>query len=278
MWWNKDYVADGAGWYRPSATSYTGPGDLGISFTFWGGFRAYSLATAGTKAIRVQATDTTQTDINTLANGTLDKATLDAFILAHGACKVVTIYDKVGTNDLTQGNDSLRPLVTANALNSSYGMTSVNTTPTVLAAATTITRAQPYSLVTIANVQSGGSNPSIITVDSGFTGAGLYGNSTTNLFAFAGSNLAQAMTAGFNDFQVVFDATTTININGTETTGSAGTNSLSAAVLSMPGDSGGNLPFNGVIMEGGYVAGTITSPQRSSLHTNMHSVNAYGGW
>jgi hypothetical protein len=53
----------------PSGGGYTGPGDLTLSGTFqqWGGFRAYSAATAGTKAVQLtRASDSTTQDINSL--------------------------------------------------------------------------------------------------------------------------------------------------------------------------------------------------------------------
>jgi hypothetical protein len=62
-----------------SGGGYVGPGDI-VSFTAWWGFRAYSAARAGTKAIRiVRASDSAQSDINSLANGSLDAATATTF-------------------------------------------------------------------------------------------------------------------------------------------------------------------------------------------------------
>src|SRR5262245_59121759 len=112
----------GVGSSGTAAAAYTGPGDV-VSFSAWHGLRAYSKATIGTKLVRiVRASDSTQQDFASAADGSLDAASI-ATILNATSGKVVTLYDQVGTNHLTQGTDSARPAITANALNSSYGIT-----------------------------------------------------------------------------------------------------------------------------------------------------------
>jgi hypothetical protein len=265
-----DAVAGGA--------AYTGPGDI-VAFTWWGGFRAYSAATAGTAAIRVvRASDSAQTDINTLADGTLDAATLATFLTATTG-KVVTVYDKVGTNHVTQGTDGNRPTVTANAIGTSYGMTFVRASNTILLSGSTITQSQPYSLVVIAQQPDNATDQGIIAIDDGgFNGAGTNYTSGANFRAYSGLSFDQAATTNtMHALQAIFDGASSVNrVDGSETTGNAGTQSLTAYSIALGAFGPGTQHSNHVIMEGGYVAGTISAGNRTSLNSNMHA--AYGAW
>ena len=93
-----------------AGVSYTGPGDVVAGATVWWGMRAYSAATRGTNCIRlVRASDSTQQDFVTLADGSLDVASIATF-LASTTGKVVTIYDQSGNgHHATQPTDASRP-------------------------------------------------------------------------------------------------------------------------------------------------------------------------
>lgn len=70
-------------------------------------------------------------------------ATLTTF-LTSATGKIVTCYDRAGTNDLTQATDANRPAITASALGTSYGMTFAPASSTVLLSTNTMgTNAQP---------------------------------------------------------------------------------------------------------------------------------------
>jgi hypothetical protein len=66
-------------------------------------------------------------------------ATLTTF-LTSATGKIVTCYDKAGTNDLTQATDANRPAITASALGTSYGMTFAAASSTVLLSTNTMGR------------------------------------------------------------------------------------------------------------------------------------------
>jgi hypothetical protein len=68
-------------WSTPlSGGSYTGPGDVVSGASAFWSCRAYSAAKAGTKAYRIVcASDSTQTDISSLANGPCDTTTPATF-------------------------------------------------------------------------------------------------------------------------------------------------------------------------------------------------------
>lgn len=73
-----------AGVSRPSASAYTGPGDIVSGATAWYGLRAYSAAVAATgtqKAVNVRrASDNATQDILILTNGNLDVASYNTFV------------------------------------------------------------------------------------------------------------------------------------------------------------------------------------------------------
>lgn len=270
----------GAGLNPPVTSAYQGPGDV-ITFAHWYGFRAYSAAKAGTKAIRiVRASDSTQSDINSLANGSLDASTATSFCNAT-SCKVVTLYDQVGSTDATQGTDANRPTLTTSALNSSYCMTTTGSTPTFVVSSGTVTQgSQPYSGVLIAKqTNTSGDQGVFALMNSGFTDGFTmnYTNGGASYNPFAGATTSTTFTStNFNAIQSVFNGASTINnINGSENTVSAGANTITAETVSI-GENQNPQSFTGVICEAGFVAGTISSGNRSLLNTNMH--NAYGGF
>jgi hypothetical protein len=113
-----------------AAAAYVGPGDVIAGAGAWYGLRAYSAAKAGTKAVKlIRSSDSTQQDINTLANGNLDVG--DAFFDGSTTYKVVTLYDQSGSTlgtggvacDITQSNDTLRPVFTLSGIGSLPCMT-----------------------------------------------------------------------------------------------------------------------------------------------------------
>lgn len=261
--------------------AYTGPGDVTASFTWWCGFRAYSNATAGTKAIRVRRnSDNTQQDINTLSNGTLDAAALTTFLAATTG-NVVTCYDKVGTNDFTQPSAGLQPPILASALNTSYGMTcssSVELNSSVDFSAT----GQPASVSVLAKRTSGvtgfstaWSSDSSGNIQVGFSNAanqGLIFAGTVVSVTGVADNAFHALNVGFNG------ASTIYNIDGATGTVSPGTSGpLGSSVGNICSAGGLSNSLNGTFMEAGFVAtSAFSSGTASSLNSNMHG--AYGGF
>lgn len=242
--------------------------------------RAYNLATAGTKAIRVvRASDSTQQDINTLANGAFDAATLTTFLTSTTG-KVVTCYDKVGTNDLTQGTDANRPTITANALGTSYGMGFAAASSLQLVGPNLSPQAQQYYFYSVAN-WNGAANAGLWGADSGgFSGAIAEFQTAGPVFAvFAGSVLSATTTANaWHAIQTLFNgASSVISMDNTETSGSAGTQSAFDTVTA-PIRLGNDITsfFSGSALEIGYIAATVSGSDRTSLNSNAHA--AYGGW
>lgn len=148
---------------------YTGPGDLIAGAIGWWGLRAYSAATIGTKAIQLIASSDTgltgnTSDFVTLADGSLDVASIAAFLAANPGktLYVKTLYDQTGNGfDLTsfaQTNNYVPKFQLAGlgALpvilqdNSNMNLTSG------LDAAPRITAASPITIVAVVNSTSPG--------------------------------------------------------------------------------------------------------------------------
>src|SRR5258706_14710917 len=114
---------------QPFSGGYQGPGNVVTTgWIFWFGLRAFSAATAGTKAANIcNSGDANCADVNTLANGNFDVATATGAPLncggAGGTCTIKTLYDKSGaTNcttacDFTQATIASRPTLVFNCIN-----------------------------------------------------------------------------------------------------------------------------------------------------------------
>lgn len=75
---------------------YQGPGNVVSGALVWGGLRAYSAATIGANAIRIKrASDSTEQDFITLADGSLDVASIATFLAATTG-QVRKLYDQTG--------------------------------------------------------------------------------------------------------------------------------------------------------------------------------------
>lgn len=261
--------------------AYVGPGDI-TSFTAWWGFRAYSAATAGNKAIRVVAADTTQTDINTLANGSLDAATLAAFIVAHGACTITTMYDQVGTNNLTQAGATHQPAITANVVNSSYGATfSQSPNPNDLIATTAFTSTQPFTVSFVAERTSTTSFNTVVSPDNSTSVQLGFSNSANTGLIFAGTvvSVSSVNDNTWHAMNMVLNGASSIyQIDALTGTVNPGTNAMGGTQALRIGDNGvGTNGFTGNFLEAGIILSTaLSSGTLASLNSNQHA--AYGGF
>ncbi len=260
-----------------TGASYTGPGDI-VAFTAWYGLRAYSAAKCGTACCRVvRASDSTQIDINSAADGSLDAATLATFLAATTG-KFVTWYDQVGSNDLTQGTDGNRPAVTANAVNTSYGATFDGGSGTVLVTGSNFNLTQPYSFVATAK-QPTPAGCGLLGIDDGsYAGVVVEFTAGPEIRIYAGSNFNANITGGaLYAFEfVVNGASSVISANGTKTTGDAGAQDTGAHPFMIGNESVGGLGVNGLIFEAGVINNVMSVINQAAINTNMRA--AYGGF
>lgn len=253
--------------------AYTGPGDI-ATFSNWWGLRAYSAATCGTKCVRlIRSSDSTQGDILTTAAGDLD--TSSAFFDGSLTYKVVTLYDQVGTNDMTQGTDANRPIFALNAILSHFpSMKFTGSSDMWLRTGSTFTQSQPFTYFAYGQRTANFTSTQVMLIDnSGSPQAALsFNNSTNQVVAYAGAALtASATDSAYHSVINVFNgASGKIIVDSSTTTGNNGTQALSAEALIIGGDPGFGPTasmLTGNIQEAGYAASDITS-SGASINSN----------
>jgi hypothetical protein len=273
--WGNQGGWGGEGWSRTaSAASYVGPGDI-VAAGAWWGLRAYSAAKAGTAAVRIiRASDSTQQDFNTLANGSLDTASIATFLTATTG-KIVTLYDQTGGGyDLTQGTDASRPAYTANAIGSLPCLTTSGGA-TSLEAATTLSWAQPYTFLVVVSPTDAPNNTFVMCADpNAFSGFVMQYGSGGSWIISAGTNLTggAATQGSFQVVQAVANSTSSsVKVDGGSlTTGNAGTQSTTYHVdLGDQAANTGNC--NGRYLEAGIWHSAVSSANQTSLNSNIHT-------
>src|SRR5262249_34733922 len=107
------------------AGSYTGPGNLGVTWRAWYGLRAYTSASRGNPLVRVCTNNGANcADMVSDSSGNLAAQTIGGVTCPNtlGTCKIATWYNQgslgsgSGTFDQTQPTDSLRASLMAKAL------------------------------------------------------------------------------------------------------------------------------------------------------------------
>jgi hypothetical protein len=175
--------------YRPVVT-YEGPGDVVSGATAWWGLRAYSSATIGDNAVRLRRdSDNAEQNFTTLANGSLDVASIATF---KGAANlfVVTLYDQTGNGlDTTQSTAASQPKFLLSILGSWPVVQSDQGFNTFLSGNYTgATISQPYCFAQVMqNTNTTGARVDPFIFDGGPVGD-YFGNGTQyNLYSGIGS-------------------------------------------------------------------------------------------
>jgi hypothetical protein len=264
----------------PAGGSFTGPGDI-VSFNWWTGLRAYSAATAGTKAINLcDDTGANCSDISTNAStGVLNAPG------THGAnncntsatCRIATFYDKVGTDDCTQATNANRATlnftggpggafaaaVFVRASSESYPCGTSPPSPT----------AQPFSISSVS--ERTGTTGSFNTVMSVGGADVLYNSGANACGGYAGAVLVDSTHCADNAYhaaQVLYSTTGSVVIDGnTAVTGSIGSGAPSGAYTIGTGIGG---LLDGRFLEAGVAAGD-QSASFNALNSNQHGTNGY---
>lgn len=264
--------------------SYTGPGDVIGSAKMWYGLRAYSAATAGTKAARIcNASDANCADVNTLANGNFDVATATGSPLScgggGGTCTIRTLYDQTAGNNCTAatcdlGNATIanRPTLVLNCLGSLPCMAFASANSRVLLSTNSVTSiAAPSTYSAVALSTNTGASQTIAATNAGSaTQLNFRASANNTAGIYANSNLNVAATDGsFYAIQGVIatGATGAMSINGNYTTGTTGTNALSATFSI--GAISSSQYLTGQVAEVGVWASGFSSGQASSMSSNQ---------
>lgn len=271
-------------------TAFTGPGDVQASWFIWGGLRAFSCITAGTKAANVcNAADANCADVNTLANGNFDVTTAQGSPLncgsTGGTCTIKTLYDKSGNaRDWTQATIANRPTLTFSVIGSLPCMTFVAGTPGTVPGRFLLTgtlgaTAVPFSFSTVLKITGNdGSNPTILgDVGTGTTKQEVLYNGSTTTFLLQDNNTggftATTGAAVFHAINAVSNgASSNIAIDGSTTTGTNGTAGMLTSDALAIGDANAlNRDLAGIVCEAGMTNTAISSGTATSLNSNQHT-------
>lgn len=272
------------------AAVYAGPLDVvpATAGTMWYGLRASRLAAIGTNAVRlVRASDSTETNIVTLADGSLDVATATTFCAAT-TCKAVTLYDQSGALacagaacDVTQATDANRPAFTFNCVGSLPCLTFVAATAQLARANPAITA--PWSLAVVA--QRTANFTTFQSILGGYDGSSTLTIQFRN--AANGANLAIpsaiALTTGVTDS--AWHALQGVASSGANAVYDNGTNSITGQA-GVPGNWAvnriviGATVFNATGLIGGLVteAGVWGSKAFTATEANNLAANAKTYW
>lgn len=259
----------------PTAGPYVGPGDVVASATAWWGLRAYSLATVGTAAIRLRRdSDNTESDFNTLTNGTLDVASVTTF---KGVANlfVTTLYDQIGVNHMIQATAAKQPKFTLSVIGSRPAMQDNGAATTLLQTTNAMgTIPEPYTFSTAYDVT---------TSNDGMIGIGALsaypqvrvdqaGANTISLENLSSGFTKTAADSTWHALQAVFNgASSDANIDGTVNTGTESGESISNFKFDLFSFDGSSNFFKGNLVEFGLWAAAFTSGQSSSMSSNQHT-------
>lgn len=258
--------------------NFTGPGDVQVSgWSGWWGFRAFSKATAGTKAAQLclHSTPGTCQDINTLANGNFDTASAASFCTS--ACDVAKLYDQSGNAlDASQATAANRPSYTASCINSLPCMTVAGGSQGL--ATGNHNGGPPVTMVGMAsntsntgfgqNVIADGGNGNQLNYHAATTQIEmdcLTGGAVATVTGSAFHAMEGVCASGTNGIVLVVDSAVT---TATGTVTATGANPIDVT----QGNGNGGFSLVGSFTEGGMLAGTaLTSTVMQSLDANVHS-------
>lgn len=282
MSWSKSgWGGDDSGWtYAAAAPSYAGPGDIVSGWNRWGSIAyAYSAAYAaalGAMADLVDQSNANAITINVLSNGQIDVSAIAAWVAAHSVStiKCKQIYDQTGNgNHWSNTTLSSMPIVTLNSLNGLPTLLSASASTTSLGG-TALGSAVPQPYVFASVYKKTGS--AAVGNAIGFNGSGTYlgSGSSANTVHITdnGGTIGFDASASDNAFHaslgLISGASSVINVDGTETTGTTGTANLgSGSTPRIMRGNGGTL--DGSWAEAGWLISTANSTLRGQIVANM---------
>lgn len=273
-----------------SGAPYTGPGDV-VTFSSWYScVRAYSAsaASAGKKACRLNNNgNTEQCDVVDMTSGNVATTVSNCTGSSSGnaistfcssPCSFAIAYDQVGSNDVVQATQSAQPVYQTSCL-STFACAKVTSASFFMQAAANTTPATGVvSLALVAN-RSAGTGASQFIGENSFTTDGVEGGTANHWSVRGGAGSNFAVTA--NDaawhagVAVVNGASSVLNVDGTETTGTAN----GSTTAGKTGFQGGVGSTTANVTEAGFIDNVaLTGTQRTNLCKNMQAYYGSGNF
>lgn len=264
---------------------YNGPGDVVASpWTFWGLRGVTNAFTGNVASICDAATGATCADA-TWSGGVLTLPTIGGNACDNNAhpCVVATLYDQVGTGctggtacDLTQSTNSKRPLLILHCLGSNPCILFDGVDDTLGHSTADISFSQPFtfSLVFDNTETTTGTNVvGLSVVDIEVTHS-----ATNSILGYAGSSVTNTSSPVRlpHSVQIVFNnASSGVSVDGSTTSGTAGTGAPTADRLWLGTFDGGSFPWKGTAMEFGIWTSAFTGTNITNMTANQR---AYWGF
>ncbi len=248
-------LAHAAGWML-LAQPYSGPGNAAPNATVWYGLRAYSRATAGTKAANIcNSGDVACVDITTSPNGDFNVGTTQGAPLncgsSGGTCTIKTLYDQIGTGcsggpcNVTNATIANRPTLTFNCTATNKPCATFTASSSQIMTSPVLTTvSQPFSISMVSKNTLSGNWGDIVKMSASTQWEFGYlccGGNVVRLQSGGGSLDATATDGNWYAFQVsnnIFPNVST-TVNGTITTGSINDGNGLAGTISIGGGGAG---------------------------------------
>jgi hypothetical protein len=275
--YNTVFVSGGGG-------AYAGPGDVVSGATIWYGFRAYSLAKAGTRVANIcNAGAASCADVNSLANGDFDVATAQGAPLncggAGGTCTVAKLYDQTVGNNCTgvtcdlSASGSAQPTVVFNAVGTKTCMGFNGTSNQISDLLNSLSPVvnQPFTASWVAKAVSPTAQVSVLQFGTSNSQMGYHNSVANQVWLYGGSVLAATASDGsFHALQAVFNGgSSDMNVDGSQNTGAGGSTGMQGQIL-VGQFSGGQFLPGSLCEVGGWPSG-FSSGQSSNMSSNQHS-------
>ena len=279
-----------------SAPSYQGPGDIVSGALAWGSCaRVYNASLASTSTSLCDLVDSVSgAAVGTLRGSAAGTVDLSAYFSGSvtpaaacaaaggGACRVSKVYDQIGgTAGWTNATNGQRPILTFSAQNGLPGMTGTAAGNTNLTTVATFTRAQPWTQVMVAKRTANFTTSQSLMGSSGAFNHCTSFTSSANTAGFSSDGVStitqgSVTDSNFHAIQVVADTSpnSVLAVDGTETTGNAGTGAFSSNTSRIMRCSGG-LSMDGVFLEGGLWPAGFNGTQRTNMNSNLHGASGY---
>lgn len=272
----------GAGGTKKTGAAYTGPGDVVASASHFYGLRAYSAASIGGNSVRLRRDGGSagEQDFITVASGLVDAASITSFC-AGVNCFLVTYYDQVGSDHLTQATTARQPLFspTGGPGGAFPAPQCVEASNHFLATAGSVTVAQPLTWSIVAmNTVNDTTNQMIVTG----TGSSLeiYFSDTDNrtgMFAgTTGVTHTGATQGNYISIHAIANGASSVLVNNASASGSLnpGTTGQGGAI-NMCNFGPNVVPADAKILEAGIWPVAFNSTQYGNMHTNQSTFWGY---